>query len=205
MRIATKPYVLAVAAALPLALGVGAASARNLSWSSQTFRMTWTRLDFTTDVLTGSCPVTLEGSFHSRTLAKVAGTLVGAITAARAKEESCVNGRAHLKNLPWHLTYERFTGTLPNISGVVLLLGRFRFEVIVPGVCTGDYGEAADNLTARANRDAGGTVTGIEFPAGSNFAHLVTSLGVCTSSLSLDGDGTMTVLNSSARLTVTLI
>jgi len=208
MRISTKPYLTALAAALPLALGVGAASARTLSMSSQTFRVTWSRLEFqnATFGVTVRCPVTLEGSFHSRTLAKTLGSLIGAITAARAKEESCTGGRVHLKNLPWHVTYEGFTGTLPNISGVVFLVSRFRFEVIEPGICTGDYGTTEDNIKARGDRDASGAITRIEYPAGTNVANLVTSLGMCAPTISIVGsEGLMTALNSSARITVTLI
>jgi hypothetical protein len=102
---------------------VGAATARNLSSSSQTFRAV-----FRTVIIEGPggeirCNMSLEGSLHTRTIAKVAGSLVGYLT--RADLGACESGTATIlrETLPWHMRYASFTATLPNISSI-------RFNVI---------------------------------------------------------------------------
>jgi hypothetical protein len=68
-----------------------------------------------------SCPITLEGSFHSATISKVANALIGHVS--RASIGACsTEGRASIlaETLPWHVRYRGFTGTLPTISGVGL-------------------------------------------------------------------------------------
>jgi hypothetical protein len=69
---------------------------------------------------TGSirCPATLLGNFHSSTIRKTQGALVGVITHA-VYAEPCT---ARRETLPWHLTYQRFEGTLPNITVLWFLL-----------------------------------------------------------------------------------
>lgn len=103
-----------VAAAL---LAPSIASGVRLSLSATTFR-----------IVSGAgiregyviCPLTLEGSFHSRSFAKVPGALIGYITRARLEEESCSGGEARYlqETLPWHLQYASFSGTLPNITSI---------------------------------------------------------------------------------------
>jgi hypothetical protein len=112
-----------VAATLLLALAIAGASANNLSTSAHRFRLTWASLE-----LAGSepvipvvrCPVTLEGSFHSATLRKVTGALVGHVS--RAIIAPCTNGGVTINQevLPWHAQYQSFSGTLPNITGVTM-------------------------------------------------------------------------------------
>jgi len=77
-----------------------------------------------------SCPATLEGSFHSRTLVKTAGALIGYITRAVTNEAACSSSGAAearlrflAETLPWHLVYNGFEGSLPNIAAV-------RFNVV---------------------------------------------------------------------------
>jgi hypothetical protein len=77
----------------------------------------------------------MEGSFHSATLSKVCGQLVGYVTEATfghpcvGGEAWALNGIERLPNgtippstLPWHIRYNGFTGTLPNITGIRLQL-----------------------------------------------------------------------------------
>jgi len=86
------------------------------------------------DFATVRCPVTLEGSFHSKTTSKVAGQLVGYISRVTVGNASCTSGHstALTETLPWHITYEGFTGTLPRITEIhILLVGAaFRFELL---------------------------------------------------------------------------
>ncbi|HEU4721161.1 MAG TPA: hypothetical protein VFS59_07330 [Gemmatimonadaceae bacterium] len=144
-------------AALLLSMAVGTASARNLSISNPNIRVTWSNLEFVGTV-TVRCQLTLEGSFHRNTIVKERGTLIGAITRATVKTESCTNARLRTEGLPWHLTYEGFRGTLPNITEVFLLISRFliRFERLLGSSCECRYGTATDNVTYTAVVEAGG-------------------------------------------------
>lgn len=201
------PRTLAAMFASSLVLGgaVGAASARNLSSSTQNIRVTWSMVEFGVAGTGVRCHLTLEGSFHARTIAKVARSLIGAITRAIINEGFCTNGRARAKSLPWHITYEAFTGTLPNIASVRLLLSRFRFEIIIAGLCTADYGTETDNVTGQADREAGGGLVGLAIVAGRNTVNRVSGSFFCPASATMIGTGSITALASTNRVTITLI
>lgn len=127
----TKHAVTALGAVALLAVLVGAASANHLSFSSQTIRATWRTLEFRESFSTVRCAVTVEGTLHSATFAKTIGSLIGYITRASVSHP-CTGGTVWAENggsnellggtvpstLPWHLVYEGFEGTLPNISGI---------------------------------------------------------------------------------------
>jgi len=208
MRVSRKLGLTALTTALLLCVAVGSASARNLSTSSQNIRATWSRLEFTSTfgMFTIRCQVTLEGSFHAGTIPKVARSLIGAITRALAKEESCTSGRVHPKIPPWHLTYEGFTGTLPNMSGIFLLLSRFTFEIMDPGFCTGDYGTATDNISLRAER-SGTEISRLEFVSSRRSASRVSGAGsLCPPTVEVVGsEGQVAQLNTTTRISITLI
>jgi hypothetical protein len=208
------------AAALLLTASATTATARNLSTSEQSFRATFTGLEFTANAMI-RCRVTLEGSFHSRTIPKVARTLVGAITRAIVGHPCTGGGEAWADNgaetqplgtapnrLPYHITYESFSGTLPAIRTVNLGLSRASFvmQVTVLGLtCRGRYGNATDSITTTASVEAGGAITALEPHGG---ASLVEELGpnrVCRPTLNFSNTGGITNLSTGARLTVTLI
>ncbi len=206
MRTSAKIGLTALMAALLLATAVSTASARSLSVSNQNIRATWRSLEFSGGV-TIRCRVTLEGSFHSRTIAKVARTLIGAVTRIIADTENCTNGRGRPRTemLPGHITYEAFRGTLPNIDTVYLLLSRIRFQIIAPGVCTGDYGNSTDNITGAATVEAGRGITELIPVAGRNIATRISSSGLCPGSGTFGGAGEVMLLGTTTRLSVLLI
>lgn len=71
----SRMWLALIGAAVALSATVGTASARNLSATSQTIRASWRELVFTSGTGgTTTCQVTLEGSLHSRTTAKVIGS-----------------------------------------------------------------------------------------------------------------------------------
>jgi len=126
--------LLAVAA---LSVAIGSASARRLELSEQHIRAVWEAAERTRFIDTGGtfgieCQVTIEGSFHSRTISKVSGQLIGYITAAEAPltcfeggEVAILNGVEPIpgggtatNSLPWHVRYDSFSGTLPVITGI---------------------------------------------------------------------------------------
>ncbi|HEX7291738.1 MAG TPA: hypothetical protein VF250_11495 [Conexibacter sp.] len=107
--------LLAVACAI-VCLGtlVSTATARNFSTTSQTWRATYRSLEIRriAEVEAVRCPLTIEGSFHSRTFAKSVGALIGYIT--RAVVGTCEFGSATILplTLPWHIQYASFSGIL---------------------------------------------------------------------------------------------
>jgi hypothetical protein len=204
--------LISLTAALLLAMAISAASARSLEVSNQNIRVTWSSLEYASSLVTIRCRVTLEGSFHTRTMAKVARSLVGAITRAPIDNTNCTNGQASNQGLPWHMTFESFTGTLPNITGVQILIARFLLEIARPAelaiTCT--YGTATDNGTGSAGVTAGTrAVTNLVPVSGRNIANLLRGTSAfCPSTGTLIGsasDGRVTVLNSAGLVTVRLI
>lgn len=225
MRKSVKLILTALAASLLLSAAVGTASARNLSVSNRNIRATWARLEF--EVGGGStviCPVTLEGSFHSQTVAKVRNSLIGAVTRATVKQESCeggtgaafngvdrYNGTTTPNTLPWHITYDSFAGTLPTITSVRILLSRFRFG-IERSPCAVQVGNETDIVFADAALGAGGVVNSLTPVEGSNRATIIRTdrdfLGACPrpgATGVLKGTGSVMLLGTTTRISITLI
>lgn len=117
---ARRASLVALIAVTALAIHAASASAIRLALGESGFRVVWAPMRFTVSSFSVSCNLTLEGSLHSRTLAKVERALVGYVT--RASVASCTGGNATLltETLPWHIQYGSFAGTLPNITSVSL-------------------------------------------------------------------------------------
>jgi len=216
----TTQWLTAITTAILLLTAIATtASARNLSTSEQSFRSTFSSLEFEASVRL-RCRVTLEGSFHTRTIAKTREALVGAITRAIVAHP-CTNGEVWMDNgteaqplgtapqrLPYHLTYASFTGALPSISAIGVVLQRASFVVqstFLGLSCRGRYGNTTDRIAINLARDAGGGLTELR-PVGR--VTLVEQLGnaaVCPSELNFAGFGTVVNLSTGSRITVTLI
>jgi hypothetical protein len=203
----SKVWLALLGATVALGALVGTASARNLSISNQNIRATWATMEFSNPgagVLV-RCPVTLEGSLHSRTIAKVAGSLIGFITRALVAEASCTGGRARVRGetLPWHVTYQGFTGTLPNIVRLNTSVVRPAFDVTAtffgfPITCT----FRTSNVNGIFNREAGGALTNVQVEG----RELVGEGGFGCERGNLSGTSTsLTLQGANTRLTVTLI
>jgi hypothetical protein len=127
-----KHILTTILATLALTIAIGSASANRLSLSSQTIRATWTSLRFTNTVnsTTILCPLTLEGSFHSATIVKTRGALIGYITRATVRNP-CTGGTTSIKtaSLPWHVRYVGYSGELPRITLLTLQLIRLEIEI----------------------------------------------------------------------------
>jgi hypothetical protein len=202
----SKVWLALLGATVALGALVGTASARNLSISSQTIRATWTAMEFSSPsagVLV-RCPVTLEGSLHSRTIAKTAGSLMGYITRAVVAEASCSGGRARVRGetLPWHVTYQGFTGTLPNITSIRTTVTRPGFDVTAVFFgfnVTCSY--RTTNVNGTFNREAGGALTNVQVEG----RELVSEGFGCGNGNLAGTSAAPTVLGTTTRLTVTLI
>lgn len=127
MRTRSKLLLVALAATVTLLAAAGSATARSFS------ALDTALLNYISDNLTFSgpsgnrviCDVTLRASLH-RSTAKVRGTLIGHINEGRAN--SCTTDAFGGSNpqarplitheLPVHLVYESFEGTLPDIRSI---------------------------------------------------------------------------------------
>lgn len=207
MRISVKLGMSALLAALVLAGAVSTATAGRISSSSQSLRVTWSSLEIGEEA-PARCQVTLEGSLHSRSIAKVERALVGAVT--RVSFTSCTNGSASAESLPWHFSYESFTGTLPSITALRLLMTRFRIVIIRLGK-TCKYGIPTDRISFSARLNVSLQITNLTPVEGGNIHHLLEGSLVfpaCPLALRIRSaatDGAVTVLNSSALVAVRLI
>jgi hypothetical protein len=125
MRLRTKAVLgLMTTAAILLAVATGSASATRLFVDDVDFRIAWGGLRFTTGGTTVACPVVLNGEFHSHTIFKRPGSLIGIISQAEVNGAQCANGIAEElpETLEWHVQYDSFTGRLPNITGIGVLI-----------------------------------------------------------------------------------
>jgi hypothetical protein len=224
MRTSAKLILTALAVAVVLASAVASVSARSLSASEQSIRASWTSLEFQTSLATLRCRVTIEGSFHARTIAKVARSLAGSITRVIIGH-ACTGGEVWADNgteseplgtapnrLPFHITYESFAGTLPAISSIGFLISRtsFVFQATSFGVSARcRYGRIEDNITVSAARAAGGGITSITPVNGRSTARLVDGLlngGLCPAEGPFAGtSGPATGLSNTSTITITLI
>jgi len=134
MRTYVKLTLTAATAAVVLGAAVSSAAARRIELSAQRYHHVWPSINITAQFATITCPLTLEGSFHSKTTSKVIGQLVGYVSRVTVGNSSCARGHltALTETLPWHITYEGFGGILPRITEIHLLyIGwAFRFELL---------------------------------------------------------------------------
>lgn len=114
----TKLPLAVVGATVLLGVFVTAASANRLELSSRTIRATWTDMTFSGNLGFIECEVYLAGSFHSSTISKVSGALIGYITEADVNRCSRGGATVNRSSLPWHRRYRSFGGTLPNITEI---------------------------------------------------------------------------------------
>lgn len=197
----TSKLLLAVVSATVL-LGalVTSASANHLEISSQTSRATWTRWNFRSGSGTFECEVVLSGSFHSRTIAKTAGSLIGYITEASVTRCTRNGMTVNRESLPWHRTYKGFSGTLPNITGIeeTIVGAEWRFR------------EAAFGLTCTIRREKSSTILTYAISSGVVTSASVSGTSPCEGSglsttFTLEGSTERVENGSGARLTIRLI
>jgi hypothetical protein len=129
----SKPFLAALATAAFFAALAASASARNFSLTNRNIRVVWEAarpIEFLVGGLgtTVRCRVTLEGSFHCATFAKIAEALVGYISRATIEQETCrepMGTKAEITqtSLPWHLRYVSFSGTLPRVNPRIKFMG----------------------------------------------------------------------------------
>lgn len=124
----------ALLAAALLALAAHSAAANYLAVDSGRFRIVATEMAFLEPFLHGPiCHVTLEGSFYSTLIEKVAGREIGKVTSGSTGE--CTGrGRASFPaaSFPWRLKYEGFQNPLPEIGFIRLAVVGLGLEFSYP-------------------------------------------------------------------------
>jgi hypothetical protein len=208
MRRTSRLLLAALTATVVMGTLVGTSQARTLRSSSNLFRVTWTSLEFAEAFfgISVRCPVTLEGTFHSTTIAKVVGSLIGYVTRAAVANTACTGGHATVltATLPWHVTYEGFTGTLPNITRIRLLMRRpsFQIENSIIGTCL----SSPENLNGElSGTTAGGVFTVTTLNPGTETIPCRNTRGETVIIGVFRGSGNVTVLGAATRVSVTLI
>jgi hypothetical protein len=206
MRHHVRLFAVPVCALIFAAAIAGTASARRIEVNSQAFRIAWRSLRFFSgpgepDV---TCPVTMEGSFHSRTISKVSGQLVGYITrvtVAPQTEPPCTyaNGARRLvilpELLPWHMRFDSFTGILPTIRTLKWQLIGAGIEIEATELCL--Y-----KSTVARPLDFYFFLTGTE---GTGTSIPLFSGVFCPAAETIEGVDTLTVLGSTNALLLRLV
>ena len=196
------------AATVILAAAVGAAAASQMSTGSQTIRATWSRLQLSNTFSPEQpveCQVTLEGSFHSNTIQKTRRALIGYVS--RSSVNACTTGSATIdqESLPWHLTYESFSGTLPNITSVALLLVRASFLIGLRELLCRAVTTTTDNASGIAEV-SGETITGLAAdPSRRIPLTTIRGFGCGLGRGFFEGTAAVTQLGTTRSVTVTLI
>jgi len=192
----SKLLLAVVGATVLLGALVSSASAGRLENSSQTNKAIWTTMTFAGGFGNVECEVVLEGSFHTRTITKSEGSLIGYITAGNVNR--CVRGGATInrESLPWHRRYRSFSGTLPNITGVS--------ETVIGASWT--IREPTFGITCTVRAEASSTIGTYTLSAGTVTRADVSGTSRCGSfEGTLSGSTTNIEDRNRARLTIRLI
>jgi hypothetical protein len=202
--------------ALALAAAVGTANARRLAMSENHFLSHFRALTFESSSGTVICAVSIEGSFHEKTLEKIARSLIGYISEARVKRP-CTNGEAWIQDtqergagesesLPWHILYERFIGALPNITGIEVTLDNALFLLVAFGGVRCVYRASTTSpMRGIVNRN---TTTGNATSLRSNETSRIPKVEgsfLCPSTGALVGEGIVGKQVGYTEITVTLV
>jgi len=141
----------------------GAAAGNRLAFRNElttnAWRAVWREMEYRGGSLAIRCALTLEGTFHSLTITKTRGALIGYVTGASVS--ACSSGGATVltAGLPWHVQYETFTGTLPTISSVRFRIIGFEFRISEPfGITCLFRSTEARPLLMTLNREASGVL-----------------------------------------------
>jgi hypothetical protein len=219
MTLRSKGVLAGLTAALLMGLAVSATASR-LSISNTRFRITWNEVRFGAGevAIQQTCRLTLEGSFHSATIRKTPGGVIGAVTRAMFTSENCRSNNFTAgvtvlsEALPWHLTYERFAGVLPTITELTVLLRGYawRFhDFLGLGFCLyRDEGRPEENLAGAISRDiTTGALSTITLESGRRI-RLFRGIPLpesCVPTWEWTGNGQMFLLGNTSRISVTLI
>jgi hypothetical protein len=204
MRACTRALAALVAASAMCAAVTATATANRIRVSSTQIRHTWP--EWTINLEGGfriSCPITLEGSIHSSTISKVFAQLVAHVTRPAINAASCTGGSVLLlaASLPWHIKYDLFSGTLPNITALQFQFVGMAFLTTVLGTsCL--YQTTAASPAKWIDSLVRGVVTSTRWVESVRIPSV--SGGFCPAA-TLSGSGSLTHAGTTTALSITLI
>ena len=196
-----KLLLAAVGATVLLGALVSTASAGRLEISTKEISSMWRSVEFEGAFgISTRCQVTLDSTLHERTMVKRLGTLMGYIT--RAFLGTCSSGSATIltETLPWHVKYSGFSGTLPNITSIIVHVIGSSFRI-----------REAGGITCLARTETNRPATGTFHRNTST--HFLTEVGIggtiptsCGPEGTFSSDsGPISVSSSSSTISVSLI
>jgi hypothetical protein len=216
MRSRTKLMIGGLTVALALAAAVNTATARRFEVSEQHVFGDSPEVTFEAGGTQIVCAVSVEGSFHSKTISKVSGQLVGYVTEVIV-QHPCRSGELWILNgieviqgvrspntLPWHVLYLAFRGGLPRITEIegALIGSKFKIEAVgvlcLYATTTTKWGEAQIKV------EEGGKVTRI-VANGEKRAPLFEGGVFCPSEYSQRGEGIVATQGTHREIFVRLV
>lgn len=219
MRTRSKLVLTALTAALVMSVSINIAQARQFTTTGQNTRGIWTPLEFTAlgGFIRIRCNATLRGSFHYRTFSKTR-SLVGYITSA-VVTRPCTGGEVWILNgvetlpngsrpnsLPWHISYDSFTGTLPRIRGIRLAaIGAGYLIIALGNQCLYTTTAASPAFGIVNLNEATGEATSLSLDSSSSIPLSVTLGGSCPASGAFSGTTSTFDDGEGVRITVRLI
>lgn len=215
MRMRSRIALCALTTTLVLAAAVSGAGARRIELSNQRFRIIWNPLQFSNTGIGFStgCPVTLEGSFHSKTLSKVSGNLVGYVTRTYIQHPSCsprfvnfLSGapEAEPSTLPWHVRYDSFSGTLPSITQLDFQIINFEVDIELNGTTCLFGSTPARPFFLLVTIGAGGILEKA-IPTNAMIPRNGSNALLCPTEIEISGRGNITLLGNENAITVRLV
>jgi len=226
MRMLIRLALAGLGAGLLLAGLVTAASANHLSVSNRSIRAVFPELVFESKEMQIPplepirCRVTMEGSFHSATFAKVREAEIGDITRAIVAHPCEVGGKEYFifngtetflrarpeTSLPWAITYQTFSGTLPRLSAVNVNITGIIMQVSYPLGCLEQYGRATESRPWVFNIEANGLVTSLQPGTGHLLRRQAMESERCASLARFSRpSAAVTLLETTTGITITLI
>jgi hypothetical protein len=227
MRNSSRLLLSCALVTIALAAMVHGASARELTFSSQSIRAVWAPVFVIvpmSPIAEFRCLLTLEGSFHGRTIGKAPGNLIGYITRAIVGHpcggegemwvhngtERVLGGEAPATSLPWHMRYLGFTGTLPAISEVRILLRGIRvtamWRLFGMEACLAVFGEPNESIITEWKLGPEGRVIAIQLLAQPLRKREVIREFSCQNEIRLNSSATtITPLGGTTPISITLI
>lgn len=198
--------LIVLAAALLLAASASTVPAQRLALTNDRAKIVFPELTISdAEASIGvSCRVTLEGTFASRTISKVRGTLIARIGRAAIGEETCTGGSARVLSelLPIHRKYRGFKGILPRIAFIEETAEGAGFLVSVFGQTCLYRTEEAEPMILSYEREEGEVLTGV---TASGSIRKQSGGILCPSRGTVAGRATITESNSTTRLSIRLV
>lgn len=163
--------------------------------------------EFITELGTVNCELQLSGTWRSRTITKTAGSVIGEVNTGQLV--SCTEGTVGTMlttgTIPWEVRYSSYTGTLPEIASVTFQVVGFRILIQpIGGISCLYWSTAEAPLVFNAPVAAERVFERVVIVNASRIPLRTPTMG-CPGSLTIRGEGSMTVAGEFASVQIRLI